>query len=166
MDEARRNVEPVGTKRAARRMYINTPRVDGTVKRIDVAQLRWVWRPTFTSQVASEAAFRFPVSLVLAQRAEGLRLKCGYCSRAGTARLYRTSERRTWDIFFTKCRRCLRTWRIATLPLYAPSTQVPPKNYPRWHYGREPVPGWKTVVVASVAIAVVVILVLAANGIL
>ncbi len=79
------------------------------------SQLTWQWRLVMTSETVANAGTAAPFSLVIAKRAAKVKAQSGHYHRPGRARLFKTSQRQIRDVYFTKCRRCFRTWHIASV---------------------------------------------------
>lgn len=95
---------------------------NGQLYRLPEDRLRWVWRLVFTSlawrkQVRLTYGFRAraPVSLVIAQKASGVRVSCARCGRPHSAELFRTLQDEVEDVYFTRCRRCWRSQFLGRL---------------------------------------------------
>lgn len=118
-------VERVGEVEGQR--YVAVRAADGKLYRIGEDRLRWVWRLVFTSVGIghSMGASATPVTLVIAEKAwalqvgtdrepRPLRVACARCGRADSAWLFRTLQRATDDVYFTRCRRCWRSQRLGS----------------------------------------------------
>ena len=118
-------VEGVGGPAGQR--YFDVRTQDGRLDRIAEDRLEWVWRLVFTSvgigRSMSITRMDTPVTLVIAEKALDLPVTCARCGRAGTASLFRTVQRATDDVYFTRCGRCRRSQYLARLRRQ-PATQA------------------------------------------
>lgn len=110
-------VERVGGATGQR--YFDVRAQDGRLDRIAEGRLEWVWRLVFTSagigRSMSITHMDTPVTLVIAEKALDLPVTCARCGRAGAASLFRTVQRATDDVYFTRCSRCWRSQYLACL---------------------------------------------------
>jgi hypothetical protein len=105
-------VEGVSDVAGQRRFLVAA--VNGQPYQLQEDQLRWVWRLVFTSlartkRLRPSATSGAPVSLVIAQKASGVRVSCERCGRPHSAWLFRTLQNQVEDVYFTRCHRCWRS---------------------------------------------------------
>jgi hypothetical protein len=107
---------------------------DGQRYQLPEDQLRWVGRLVFTSLARTKRINPFavsgaPVSLVIAQKAGGVRVSCERCGRPQSAWLFRTRQNEVEDVYFTRCSRCWRSrflGRFDRLPVEPSPTPARP----------------------------------------
>lgn len=117
---------------AGQRSFVVTA-TNGERYRIREDQLRWVWRPVFTSLGLGRRVrglVALPITLVIAEKASAVRVACERCGRSQSASLFRTRQNEVEDLYFTRCHRCWRSRflgrfsRVHVDPSLAPARPV------------------------------------------